>query len=260
VSVSAPIHVWRRGPGVPLLLVLGFAGHAEGWAEVAGLLPEGRTILGLTLPGHDPASSAPPGASFTECVDQIASWLKASASAPFEAAGYSMGGRVVLGLLARHPGLVSSALLVGANPGLGTDEERRERAEWEEGWARLLEEEGIEAFAAIWESLPLFETQTCLPPERLERQRAIRLRHDARGLAAALRSLGLAAMPDYRPALPGITVPVRLLVGERDEKFLAIARDMERDLPRGALIVAPGAGHNVILERPELVAGLLARQ
>ena len=58
-------------------------------------------------------------------------------------------------------------------------------------------------------------------------------------------------------ALPSLTVPVTLAVGERDEKFRAIAERMAAALPRAEVVVIPGAGHAAQLEPPDAVAALL---
>jgi pimeloyl-ACP methyl ester carboxylesterase len=54
--------------------------------------------------------------------------------------------------------------------------------------------------------------------------------------------------------LPELAVPVTLVVGERDEKFRAIAERMRKRLPDAQVTVVPGAGHAVHLEDPEAVA------
>jgi pimeloyl-ACP methyl ester carboxylesterase len=46
-------------------------------------------------------------------------------------------------------------------------------------------------------------------------------------------------------------------VGERDEKFRAIANQMAAGLPAAEVIVAPGAGHAVHLEAPARVASVI---
>lgn len=254
MTAGAPVHTWRRASGVPLLLVHGFAGHGESWADVAEMLPADRTIASLTLPGHDPASPIARGDGFEATLEHIGLYIKQFVGAPCDTAGYSMGGRIVLGLLVRHPELVRSAVLIGANPGIETEEERAERARWDRAWAELLVADGIEAFADRWEKLPLFETQAALPPDVAARQRAIRLRHDPESLAAALLALGLSAMPNYWPMLPCLRTPVRLVAGEMDEKFRAVAERMATLLPRAEVVIVPGAGHNVPLERPDLMA------
>jgi pimeloyl-ACP methyl ester carboxylesterase len=112
----------------------------------------------------------------------------------------------------------------------------------------------MEAFAREWEQLDVFVTQS---PEVRALARADRLRNDPRALAAALRGLGAGAMEPLWDRLGELDVPVTLVVGERDEKFVRIARDMERRLADAELVIVDGAGHAVHLERPEAVAELL---
>jgi pimeloyl-ACP methyl ester carboxylesterase len=54
--------------------------------------------------------------------------------------------------------------------------------------------------------------------------------------------------------LAELSVPVSLLVGERDEKFRAIAERMAAALPEASVVVVPAAGHAVHLEAPDSVA------
>ena len=54
-----------------------------------------------------------------------------------------------------------------------------------------------------------------------------------------------------------MSVPVTLAVGERDEKFRAIAERMAAALPRAEIAVIEGAGHAAQLEQPDAVAALL---
>jgi 2-succinyl-6-hydroxy-2,4-cyclohexadiene-1-carboxylate synthase len=54
-----------------------------------------------------------------------------------------------------------------------------------------------------------------------------------------------------------LTMPVSLVVGERDEKFQGIAREMAQALPRVQVVVVRGAGHAVHLEAPERVAEVI---
>ena len=257
MAISVPLHTWREGSATPLVLVHGFAGHGESWEEVAARYDGTAPLLSLTLPGHDRAAPVPRGATFESIVDSIAEKLVGELGRPIDLAGYSLGGRVVLGLLARHREIARRAVLIGASPGLATEEERHERAASDERIARLLEEEGIEAFVDRWERLPLFDSQRGLAPEILARQREIRLRHDPRALAAALRALGLASMPDYRPSLPDIAVPVLAVAGSLDRNFCDFAGLLGRHLRHGTVRVVPGAGHNIPFERPGEAARLL---
>ena len=136
---------------------------------------------------------------------------------------------------------------------------RAERAAADERWATIAEREGAAAFAQQWSAQPLFASQRTLAPEVAAKQAAARERLDGKALAAAMRALSLARMPDWGPSLPGIALPVRLMAGALDEKFVALARAMAGRIPGARLTIVPGAGHNVLIERPSaIIAALLA--
>jgi pimeloyl-ACP methyl ester carboxylesterase len=83
---------------------------------------------------------------------------------------------------------------------------------------------------------------------------ADRLRNTPAGLAAALRGLGTGVMEPLWDQLPRLEIPVTLIVGERDEKFRALAAQMLERLPNATLSVIEGAGHAAQLEDPAAVA------
>jgi 2-succinyl-6-hydroxy-2,4-cyclohexadiene-1-carboxylate synthase len=169
-------------------------------------------------------------------------------------AGYSLGARLALALSLARPERVRRLTLIGVHPGLPTTKEKDARRASDAAWRRLLIEDGIERFVAAWEAQPLFATQARLPAALTAAHRAARLRHDPKGLARSLEVLGLAEMPDFRPELPRLTMPITLMAGELDEKFLGLARELAPALPHAKLRAAPGAGHDLLLEQPDLVA------
>lgn len=238
-----------------ILCLHGFTGAPASWDEVRGFLPPEIDVEAPALLGHDDATIAT--ASFEDEVDRLAAGLRRGGDG-WHVAGYSQGGRLAVGLLVRHRGLFSRATLLSASPGLRSEEERLCRREQDERLAARLESEGLESFLAYWEALPLFASQRGLSEERLAEQRAVRRRHRARGLARALRTLGLGRMPSYWEELSALELPVHLLVGELDGKFRAIAGEMASLLPRATLEVVGGVGHNVLLEAPERVAKALS--
>jgi 2-succinyl-6-hydroxy-2,4-cyclohexadiene-1-carboxylate synthase len=160
--------------------------------------------------------------------------------------------------MVEHPELVHSATLIGLHPGLRDNAARRARRESDEAWCQLLLREGTRAFVDAWERQPLFLTQTRLDPAVLSEQRRRRLSHRPDGLAWALRSLGLAAMPDYWQSLATVRVPVHLMAGCLDTKFVALARAAAKDLGC-PLTLVEDTGHNIVLERPEAVVSALRR-
>jgi 2-succinyl-6-hydroxy-2,4-cyclohexadiene-1-carboxylate synthase len=120
-----------------------------------------------------------------------------------------------------------------------------------------LREEGLIGFIDAWQALPLWASQGALPDALKQAQRAQRLRHTADGLAASLLQHGLSEMPNLRPELADVQSRVDVLVGERDEKFVVLGHELAALIPGARLTVAAGAGHNLLLERPELCSRLL---
>jgi 2-succinyl-6-hydroxy-2,4-cyclohexadiene-1-carboxylate synthase len=236
----------------PMIALHGFTGRAEAWAEVT------PHATGLALVGHAPEVPVPPGWTFEREVDRIAALLLARWPAPVHLAGYSMGGRVALAVACRVPQRVARLTLVAAHPGLSDAAAAAERRDADEKWCALLEEHGIAAFVAAWQEQPMWRTQRALADAARERQRLSRLAHAPDQLAAALRALGLGAMASRWAQLPSLSMPVDWVAGDADEKYADLARRAAARCPRGRAIVIAGAGHNVLLERPEPLARALA--
>jgi 2-succinyl-6-hydroxy-2,4-cyclohexadiene-1-carboxylate synthase len=244
-----------------LVLLHGFTGSPASFGELVAALRARRAGLRIACPwllGHGSTPALGPG-RFEAEVDRLAALLRAERLSGAHLCGYSLGARVALGLLARHPQLFSGVTLIGVNPGLGDVGERAARVGNDERWAQVLLRQGVHDFTSAWQSQPLFESQAQLSGTRLAEQQHIRASHTARGLAHALRVLGLGRMPDYRGVLCSSSLRVRLLVGALDGKFLAIARQLRAISGRAELDCVPGVGHNVLLEAPGHVAGVLTK-
>src|SRR5262249_17290408 len=154
--------------------------------------------------GHAPAELA--DRTFADELDRLASLLRGGG---VHLVGYSLGARLALALLARHPRLFRRATLIGAHPGLPA-RQRAARAPAHGGGAALTDL-APPPFAHAWEAHPLFPPQRRLSAPALARQRRQRLAHSPSGLARALRRLGLAAMPPVD--LAAVAAPVHLVAG-----------------------------------------------
>ena len=231
-----------------LVLLHGFTQTRQSWRRTIAELGGRRRALAPDLPGHGNAAARP--ASFAACTG----YVRALGGGRFALAGYSMGGRIALHAALALGDRLDRLVLIGAGPGLADPAERAARRAADDALADRIEAIGVEAFAREWAELPLWEGQ----PERVRAAaNADRLRNTPAGLAAALRGLGTGVMEPLWDALPSLRVPVTLAVGERDEKFRAIAERMAVALPRAEIVVVPGAGHAAQLEQPAAVAALL---
>lgn len=232
-----------------IVLLHGFTQTGRSWEPTMVALGERYRALAPDIRGHGAAAHVRPADFPSIHVD-----ILALAPGPFVLAGYSMGGRIALSLALAAPDRIARLVLIGASPGIASAAERRSRRAADDALAERIEEEGIEAFAERWSSLPLFAGQ---PEAVAAAAHAERLSQSPVGLAAALRGLGTGVMEPLWDRLPQLTIPVTLIAGEHDAKFRAIAERMAAVLPDAALHVVPGAGHAVQLERPEAVAALL---
>jgi 2-succinyl-6-hydroxy-2,4-cyclohexadiene-1-carboxylate synthase len=171
-----------------------------------------------------------------------------------EYVGYSQGGRLCLQLALDRPDVVERLALVSASPGIADAGERAARRRADERLARALERDGVDAFLERWLAQPLFAT---LPPERAGA--AERSAHNTvEALTYQLRVLGQGVQPSNWDRLGELQMPVLLVVGALDTKYVDIAHRMAEAIPRVRVEVIAGAGHACHLEQPEFVAQLLA--
>jgi 2-succinyl-6-hydroxy-2,4-cyclohexadiene-1-carboxylate synthase len=233
-----------------LVLLHGFTHTGASWDQVVAALGERYRPLAPDLRGHGTAAAVRP-VSLTAVVGD----LSAVSAARFELAGYSMGGRLALHVALALPERVRRLVLIGASPGIADDAARAERRAADERLADEVDQMTITAFAKRWAQTPVLAGQ---PAPVLAAVEADRLRNTPAGLAAALRGLGTGALPSLWERLAELSMPVDLVVGERDAKFRDIAAQMAAAVPRARVHVVPGAGHAVHLEAPAAVAEVIA--
>jgi 2-succinyl-6-hydroxy-2,4-cyclohexadiene-1-carboxylate synthase len=238
-------------PPEAVLLLHGFTQTGRSWEGVIGSLARERyRALAPDLRGHGDAGGRRP-ATIAACIED----LLALAPERFTLAGYSMGGRVALSLALAAPERVHRLVLVSATAGIVDAGERAKRRERDEALARELERDGLAAFVRSWGTQPLFADQ----PEAIRKLAdADRLRNDAAGLAASLCGMGTGAMEPLWRRLGELAMPVVVMAGERDTRYVGIAERLAAAITDARLVVVPGAGHALTLEAPVAVAAATA--
>jgi 2-succinyl-6-hydroxy-2,4-cyclohexadiene-1-carboxylate synthase len=239
------------------VLLHGFTGSSASWPPdlLRALETTGWNPTAIDLPGHgaEPASTAQQMFDLASVFSRV-DRARGGSSGAGPLIGYSMGGRVGLHYAVRHPDRVSHLVLESSSPGLAAEAEREARRLADVEQAQRISERGVGSFVAGWEALPLFASQRRLTEEVREAQRRRRLTNNATGLAGALDGLGTGVLPSLWPALAGLDLPVLLLAGEEDDKFVKIATRMDVLLPSARLVVVPECGHAVHLEAPDVWA------
>jgi len=174
---------------------------------------------------------------------RVNSWAReAKTSAPQHGArrpilvGYSLGGRVAMHALIAAPEQWSGAVIISANPGLASRDERDRRREHDAEWAARFRRDEWRRTIADWNAQPVFAGED----PQLSREES----DDARAAAVVgLERWSLGTQRDLRPGLRALGLPVLWLAGERDTKYVALMRECAGLNPRFAYAEVPGAGH-----------------
>jgi 2-succinyl-6-hydroxy-2,4-cyclohexadiene-1-carboxylate synthase len=161
-----------------------------------------------------------------------------------------MGGRLCLHLAVARPDLVERLVLISTTAGIDDDAARADRRRADEALADSVERLGLEAFLAGWVAQPMFAG---LADPGLDDRR----RNTAAGLASSLRLAGTGTQQPLWPLLASIDVPVLLVAGHDDPKFVTAVERMAGLLPHPTVAIVEGAGHTVHLERPDEFRELL---
>ena len=255
--------VSENGPeaGVPVLVLHGFTGSARAMDPLAERLAAGldARIICPDLVGHG-RSEVPDDLDLYR-VEAMAGQITALADAlgcdAFHLVGYSMGGRVALTVGCSEPQRLRSLCLIGASAGIADPAERRRRAEADEARAEKIGAD-LETFVDEWMADPLFAGQAELGEEHVRAARNQRLASDPAGLARSLLAAGTGAMTALHGRLADCDVATLLVVGARDSKFCAIAKQLAVALPRAGIARIDGAGHAAHIEQPEATGSAIA--
>ncbi|MDX1993956.1 MAG: 2-succinyl-6-hydroxy-2,4-cyclohexadiene-1-carboxylate synthase [bacterium] len=246
-------HTEQFGAGQPLLLLHGFSGSGADWEPFLPAFASHFHVLTVDLPGHGKADSPHDLTAYRmeNTARDLIALLDSLHIEKTHLLGYSMGGRLALFLALTYPERFLSLILESASPGLQTEAERQARIVSDETLAAQIEQNGIEWFADYWANIPLFASQKSLPAEIQNRLREKRLANNTQGLANSLRAMGTGMQPSLWERLGELQIPVLLIAGERDIKFVTINQQMQPHIANAQLSIIPEAGHTVHLEQPE---------
>ena len=169
--------------------------------------------------------------------------------------GYSMGGRVALYLTIYFPKYFPKVVLESASAGLRTVRERSDRLARDQQLADKLENLEVGDFRLFlenWYQQKIFGNLRSHPnfPQLSEQ----RLQKSPRELAKSLRYLGTGMQPSLWGNLLKNEIPLLLLVGELDSKFVQINQQMAQLCKFSQLDIIPNCAHNIHFENPNIFA------
>ena len=216
--VSEPLHVDVSGDGPVLVLLHGNGEDARSLAPVAAGLSRDHSVIAPDARAHGRSPRGTGPLTLPRTADDVAALLTAlGVPGPVDVVGYSDGGNVALLLALRHPGLVRSLVLYGANTypsGLSA----RTRAEVTLTWLAQRARGLVDPRARVRADVT----------DLMVRQPRIPLR-----------------------ALSRVSVPVLVAAGEHDVVRRAHTEAVAAHLPQGRLLVVPGADHGLPVADPD---------
>lgn len=243
----------RVRAGSPTVLLLhGLAGHGGEWAGVRHYLPD---EVGVVMPdqrGH--------GESFTggatdvaaaTWVDDAVACIESFADAPVTVVGQSMGAIVATHLAAARADLVDNLVLIEGGMAAMTDEGFSGLAAWFDSWPR--------AFTTRREATKFFgadEASTKAWVDGLQPTDAgLRARFDQATMLQAMREL---AGTDSWHQWASISIPTVIMRATSSAISDDDVEQMQTTRPDVEIVTIAG-GHDLHLDEPEIVAGVIAR-
>jgi pimeloyl-ACP methyl ester carboxylesterase len=231
------------GQGSPVLLGHGYSATGRMWDGQRAALGERYRIISWDMRGHGQTESPDDPAQYSAAltVTDMRALLQHCGVERAVVGGLSLGGYVALAFYRAHPELVRALVICDSGPGYRNADARAVWNARAHERAAELESKGLEALAG----------------RSREMREAMGHHRSAQGLAHAAR--GMLAQQDSTviDSLPSIRVPTLVIVGDRDQPFLAPCEYMAKKIPGARLEVIPGAGHSSNLDQPAIFNGVL---
>ncbi|MGP4032056.1 alpha/beta fold hydrolase [Pseudarthrobacter sp. 1C304] len=251
-----------------ILVVHGFRGDHHGLLRVADQLPEMRLIM-PDLPGFGSSSAFAAADHSVENYGRfISDFMAALGLGPDTVLlGHSFGSIVASHYVAAHPGAVAELILVNpiAAPALEGPKGMMTKLAvlYYEAAARLPLRLGQGLLRS--QLIVRIMSETMAKTRDKELRRFVHAQHSAYFSAFADRESLLQAFKasvggNVAEVAPGLTLPVLLIAGEKDEiATLPDQHTLLALLPDAHLDVIPGVGHLIHYETPEPAAGFIRR-
>ncbi len=240
------IEQWGDKTLPSLLLIHGFMGSGADFRLAVSTLSQYFHCICVDLPSH--------GQSLIDDYDFVSTAEQILAIAPNNCylCGYSLGGRLALYLALHYPDRWQKVVLESASFGLATTQMRQERQRQDRAIARKLRQPNLDftAFIHNWYQQPVFTGIKDHPnfPELI----VSRSNNNPLALARSLETIGLGQQPYLGKLLAANKIPLLLLVGERDPKFVEIGHQINQSCPQSEIVIVPNCSHNIHFQQLDL--------
>jgi pimeloyl-ACP methyl ester carboxylesterase len=235
------------GSGDGVLFLHGLGGYSGEWSQVATGV-QTADLVGLDLRGHGHSERMPSDVSVRAFSADVSRAIRTLGRERVHLVGQSFGAHIAFLVAAWNPELVSSLVVIEADPDGPNPDAETQLANWLRSWPRPFPTRAaaVEFFAphgSVWAD-GLEERDGGLWP---------RFDHDV--LLTTLH--GLTAR-DWWEEWARITCPTLVVRGERGDFPLDLANQMAASLPAATVVTIPDAGHNLHLDQPRALARVLS--
>ncbi|MFN5170534.1 MAG: alpha/beta fold hydrolase [Cyclobacteriaceae bacterium] len=237
----------RTGTGYPVVFIHGYCETLEIWRDFVPLLSPYLDITTIDLPGF--GQSPPLAEPFTVdlVADQVADFIHAQQfnQKPVPI-GHSLGGYVVLSLVARHPGLINGAGLFHSTAFGDSAEKKANRNKAIE----FVNRNGPRPF--VDNLIPnLFANR-----DTDSVQRALDIGYQTPAATVTAYAAAMRDRPDRSSVLADLGERLLIIAGEQDSVVPeAVSREMAQLAKNAVFALLSGVGHMGMLEAPEACAG-----
>ena len=242
-----------KNSGKPVVLFLhGFMGGTDEFEPAIKLLGADFSYLTLDLPGHGKTQVLAGDELYKieNTAQGVINLLDQLEIQQCFLVGYSMGGRLGLYLSLHYPDRFIKVVLESASPGLLTSADRLERIKIDyqitRQLIRILKESEFRDFLDNWYSNPIFGCIKSHP--KYEQMLESRLTNNPLMLCKSLQFIGTGYQPSLWQKIRENRLPMLLIVGEDDEKFININKSMSEEMALTQLQIIHQAGHNIHFE------------
>lgn len=247
---------WEQGgnaDGPPVLLIRGLSRSSSYWLGLRPLLERTHRVVVLDNRGVGRSSAVGPGFRVEDMADDCAAVLREVGAC--HVFGISLGGMVAQHLALRHASFVRT-LTLGATTFGGRD--RKPVPAWVIASFLRTATMSVEGMMRSTAPLTLDPEFIRARPDVVDAWVAIAER-EPRNKLALIGQLLAAARHDASKSVSGLTMPVMIVVGERDRLIPPeSSRQLHERIPGSELVTLAGCAHDFPTEAPEKVAAILS--
>ena len=153
--------------------------------------------------------------------------------------GYSLGGRLALHACVHRPDLWHAVIVIGADPGLESEEEKRVQLDRDRNWAERLKREPLEKLVDEWDAQPVFCAMKNTAPRNLDELDVGKLGQQFEVFSKGLQQNLVPELAELK------NPPVLFLSGEKDKKYQEIGDELAKLCPMVESRLIADAGHRV---------------